>query len=264
MAKVFTRFEIYNRARGGAMLAWELHPLFELSTPLTFTIYASRSGVGDFVAVGTVVDDFSFEDTNRWIYGKNVRLHYQVRLVDGASKEAESEVKQAVGNQGSNRFQQIANEMIRKEFVRMELAGQCGWLYKKRRWGVKCPDCIDWSTEQVMDAKCDTCYGTGFTGGYFDPVRYWVSERSEQPRRQLTNLQRGFVDDQVMYVRGVNCPWIDKGDFWVDFDSDSRYVIETVKKVNFRGIPLFFDPVEFRLAPTTDIIYALPRPDDAS
>lgn len=261
MAQVFTRFDIYNRSRGGTLLSWDIHPLWKHTPPVTFTVLASRSGTGDWLTAGTVVNNDVFEDLHRWVYGKEVDLHYQIKAVDTASVTVYSDVKQALGNFPA-RFRAIAREMIRKELLIAEQDGQCGYLYKRRKWGVKCPTCLDYDTEQVTSSHCPTCYGTGFIDGYFDPVMYWVRERDDRDSRYFTDLRRGFVNDKVMFVRGINCPWIESNDIWVDFDSDRRHVIHTVKHLNFRGVTIMFDPIELRLAPTTDMIYELERPAD--
>jgi hypothetical protein len=265
MAQVFTKFEVYHKALGGTLLAWELNPLFtsQVPGPYTFTAYASRPGVSNFLSIGSVVNGYTIEDSTRWVYGKRVRLHYRVDLVDGDGGDWSSDVKQGIGNH-TTRFQAVADEIIRKELLHMEGAGECGWLYKKRKWGTKCPDCLDYNTGQVTNAHCATCYGTGYTGGYFTPVQYWVMELGKQQIRQHTDQSRGFVDDQQKLVRGVNCPWLDSYDFWVDFDSDKRYVIHNVKPLDYQGVTVIFSPIEFRLAPTSDIIYELTRPDESS
>jgi len=224
---------------------------------------ASRSGVGDFVRVGTAVDTYVFEDTLQWIYGKSPALHYQVRFTYDGTEYA-SEVKQAVGNL-TGRYAAILREMVRKEELRQQGTGFCGYLYKRRVWGVRCTQCSDWNTGQTTDSHCTTCYGTGFVGGYFDPVVYWLTESSPPAsRRKVTDQAAGMVNNKVLYARGLNCPWLDTRDVWVDFDSDRRYVIQTIQDLDYRGVVFVFDPIELRLAPDTDIIYQLPRPEDSS
>jgi hypothetical protein len=256
---VFNCIGVFGRYRGGALIAWSLDSLFPLASPTTFTVQASRSGVGDWEDVGTVVDDYSYTDTNRWIYGKLPRLHYRVTFTQDAV-DYESDTVQADGNL-SGKDARIAREIVRKEHLRLNLWGVQGWLYKVRQWGVKCPECIDWDTGQVKNSHCTTCYGTGFTGGYFSPVEYHVSEASSSPRRQVTDPARGQVINETKIVRGVNCPWLDTGDFWVDINSDKRYVIQTISELDIRGVTVIFPQIEMRLAPSTDIIYSISRPD---
>ena len=255
---VFTKVEVYNRYRGGALISWELHPLFPVTAPITFTVEVSRSGVGDWQTVGTVVNGYSLTDTSRWLYGKLPRLHYRVSF----TQDAVTNVSDSTQVDGilAGKDLRMAREMIRKERLRLRLWGICGLLYKRRRWGVRCPECIDWDTGQVKNNHCDVCYGTGFTGGYFDPVEYFVSENTGSTHRQVTDPGRGQVVDKILSARGIKCPWLDTGDFWVDSDSDMRYVIQTISEVAIRGVTIVFPQIEMRLAPSTDIIYSIERP----
>ncbi len=94
-------------------------------------------------------------------------------------------------------------------------------------------------------------------------MEYWISKNAPGPARQRkTDPQRGVLGDRVITARGLNCPWLDNGDVWVNFRDDRRYIVHTVRELDFRGAIFVFDPIELRLAPTTDIIYTLPRPDD--
>ena len=153
MAAVFTRFNIYHRTRGGTLLAWELNSQFPSTTPITFQILATRPGVDDFHVVGTAVDQYVFEDSQQWIYGKAPRLHYMVQFeYDG--EVYQSEIKQILGN-FSTRDKALAKEIIRKETLRLQkFAGECGYLYKRKRWGTRCTECLDYDTGQVKNAHC--------------------------------------------------------------------------------------------------------------
>jgi hypothetical protein len=265
-SSVFTKFEIYHKTRGGTLVAWEINRMFNLPAPWSFQLMASRSGVGDWVLVATAVDTFVAEDLNQWVYGKAPRLFYKVVLTTGDSQEFESCTKQILSNLSDHDLQ-VVNEILRKEDLNnMGYAGQCGYLYKRRIWGTKCPVCLDYDSEEVKKSHCTTCFGTGFTGGYFSPVCYWVKPSTAGISRRKTTVPEGqsIIHDRVWPVRGINCPWLDTGDIWVDFDNDRRYVVQSVQEVLYRSTPIIFDPIELRLAPSTDIIYNLVRPDDQS
>jgi hypothetical protein len=267
LAEIFTKLEISHRARGGTIIAWELHPAFvsQYDMPFTFTVSVSRSSnPSDFTDVITVVDDYAIDDPNQHIFGKNTRLFYKVTVITADGFEAESRVKQAVCNL-NGRDRALLGEMIRKEQVRMSYAGECGYLYKRRYFGETCTQCTDYDTGEVTDSKCLECFGTGFVGGYFPPVHYDLIESNASgghTRRKQTMDNRGPTENQVHLHRGLNCPWLDTGDVWLDPDSDQRFIVQAVTNHYYRGCPWLFDPIELRLAPITDIIYALERPDD--
>jgi len=263
MAQVFDKVEVYHRARGGTLIVWSLHPLYQPAVGTVFTVLASRPGVDDWREVGQVIDQNALEDPQQWIWGKAPRLFYKVALRQPGGEEAESKVVQ-IGNELCDKDARLLREMVRKEELRLtKLAGTCGFLYKRRLWGATCPECTDYDTEEVTNAHCEACYGTGIVGGYFSPVEYWISDVGVNPtRRKAIDESRGVVGERVRYARGLNCPWLDKGDVWLNFRDDRRYFVQTVRELSFKGGIFVFDPIELRLAPVTDIIYTLPRPDD--
>ena len=264
MASVFTRFEIHAITKGGTILLWELHPLFNGGAPLRFRIYQSRSGVGDWLLVGTAVDTYMFLDENQWVYGKAPRWHYKLTVEDSEGNTYETCTQQVLGNL-PDRDRALLNEMIRKESLRNgQYAGTCGWLFKKRRWGTKCPDCLDYDTGEIVNADCASCLGTGFTGGYFSGIEYWFSASvpGVKRRTQTQDQGQGITGDRVWAARGVNCPWLDTGDVWINACNDRRYIVQSVQEITYRDIPFVFDPVELRLAPATDVVYNIIRPDE--
>ena len=250
--------------RGGALIAWEMHPLFTPDGVITFTVSASRTGVGDWETVATVTDSNVAEDAIQRLYGKAPRLYYRVTATTENGDTYESRKRQITSSL-NERDSRLVREIMRKENLNMQkYAGQCGYLYKRRRWGTPCPECLDYDTGEIKNKHCEVCYGTGFVGGYFEPVEYWVAPAVKGvTRRTSTSLAaQGVIEDRVWQARGINCPWLDTGDMWLDFDTDQRYFVQRVSEITFRKIPIIFDPIELRLAPVTDIVYSLVRPED--
>lgn len=258
--RVFTRIDTAIRTLGGTVVSWELHKLFRAVAPLTFTVYASRSGVGDWIEVASVQDTCLAVDPNRWLYAVAPLLFYKVVLTDANGGTYDSAVHQMVADFNQHDMA-LLRDMIRKETLRnTKYAGQHGYLMKRRRWGTPCPDCTDWDTGEVKDGHCTTCYGTGFVGGYFQPVHYWVSpSEAGVGRRTTTQAEgQGVIEDRVRRVRGINCPWLDTGDLWIEGNSDQRYIVQGVKEISLRDLPVIFDPIELRLCAASDVVYTIP------
>jgi hypothetical protein len=55
----------------------------------------------------------------------------------------------------------------------------------------RCPDCYDEVLKQVSNTRCQSCYGTGFEGGYGKPFRTWasISENQAQAEDEKHELQ---------------------------------------------------------------------------
>lgn len=261
MPEVITNILVYTRTLDATMVTWGVSPMFRAPAPWSFSLRASRSGVGDWYEVAVVQDQNWALDPNRWLYGMSPRLHYQVVMTAGGQQYV-SPVRQAIGN-FNQADEAIAREIMRKEQLRMRHAGGYGWLLKRRQWGVPCPDCLDHDTSEVTNASCPTCYGVGITGGYFAGVPYYFSDSNQGVRRRIEAREaQGVMEDRIRACRGINCPWLDTGDLWIRCSTDQRYFVQTVQEINYRDIPLIFDPVELRLAPATHVVYTVPRPDE--
>jgi len=265
--KVFTRMDVYNRYLGGTYLMWELHHDFirSVAEPTSFVIKASRSGVGDWLEIGQVDDGyFYFVDPNRWIWAKDLRIHYVVEVVTGDGNIYQSPVVQALGPL-PQQSKLIARRIIQKEAMVLEKKnGTLGLFYKRRHWGTRCPECTDYDTNEPTANRCSTCYDTGFVGGYFDPVETWMHLKAASGRRMKVQEPTQTTENRSKHGRMLACPWPDTNDVWVNCMNDQHFVVQKVTPVEFRGVPILFDPVDLRLAPSGDIVYTLPRAGEAS
>lgn len=266
MRRVFTSVEVFNRARGGTVVQWAVDPRSGIGgAKQVFRVEVSLSGVGNWEVVGEVVDHYLIVDPVQRIFGKNSRVSYRVAALVPGGDPLFSPVKHGTGNlRGSDL--RTAMLMVRREEEAYRLrTGQCGYLYKRRHWGQDCERCRNFDTGQVtINPGCPTCYGTGFTDGYFNPVEYWVSESAKAQKsgqRLMVDMIRGTVSDEQVFRRGIACPQISSRDVWIDGDTDVRYYVDMVLPIEMRGVPLFYDPIGMRPAPATDLIYDLPRPD---
>lgn len=268
MATVFTRIAVTNRYLGGALITWEVSAVFARAAPgpLTFKVYASRSGVGDWQLAGQVDDGYFVIDTERRIFGVSPRLTYRVEVQDADGRTYVSEPHNVSGSL-SPHDANLARLIVAKEDAMMRRSsGQCGWLYKRRHWGVPCTQCVSQDTGEVMNAStCLLCFGTGILGGYHTPVEAWAasSARGSGSRRKIEHDETvNLTDNQGRKARMLACPWLDTDDVWVIRDSDQRYFVRGASAVEYRGLPILYDPVELMLADSGSPVYHLPRPDD--
>ena len=61
-----------------------------------------------------------------------------------------------------------AAEVRRRESILLsKYTGVKSFIFKRRNFGKRCPNCWNEDTEQVTKDHCNTCLGTSFEGGYF-------------------------------------------------------------------------------------------------
>lgn len=56
------------------------------------------------------------------------------------------------------------------QLSRLEFGGREAQFFIKKTMGPRCPKCWDPIKKRKKTSNCELCYGTGFTGGYFDSI----------------------------------------------------------------------------------------------
>ena len=263
---VFSCVRVFLRVTGGTLVTWNLDPRFVrlAKPPYVFSLYVSETGMGDdYVKVCDAAPNANWAvDPTQRLFAKGARLSYQVRLV-AATKTFISNPQQATGNLTALQDPKV-QAILRKENLQIRRAGINGWLYKRMTHGTICPECGNPDTGTMIGGnECTTCYGSGYVGGYFAPIWFPLLSSAKaplEPRRLQMDEMISMKHDQQCYRRAPACPWLDTTDVWVQADSDQRWHLQRIGPIEFRGIPIIYDPIELRLIPATDIVYRLPRP----
>lgn len=133
----------------------------------------------------------------------------------------------------------------------------------------KCPRCYDDTTGQVTDSQCTTCFGTGFNGGYDEPLTginapYQRVLGILNANAVVTDWQPAGIisseEDQKVYLRMNQQPAL--SDMMVGPDG-ARYRIGThIEDWNYRGIQFGYIAIVFQQSPS-DMIYKVPVPQEA-
>lgn len=261
-AWIFGNIRVWPIIEGGSRVEWTMHSSFSDAGPYVYQLQAGRTGsndADDWVNIGLPVTNACYAiDPEKRVYGKSQWTHYRLLLTtaDGTYTSAPQPATGVLAKQD----RLLAREIERKELLRLKKgAGQFGYLLKRRLFGTAC-SCRDYITEETTNPACELCYGTGFTGGYFEPVDYWA-ELTQRKHRNHIEDPRGTVDDSPRArLRGLNSPQVFSYDVWVDKDTDFRWIIHEVSHlVEVRGVPIIIG-AEARLAPFSDVVYKFPVP----
>lgn len=255
---------------GGRMISWEMACGFNEPLPHVFQLQVGRQDLSSFNNDGAGrVDDwtnvgsptsstFYVIDTEKRLFGKTADLFYRIQLTTGNGQVLYSD---PVGVNGhfDPRDAYIVEEMIRKEKLRNKgQVGVEGYLLKAYRYGPPCPVCTDPVTGEVTNSHCITCYGTGFQGGYFQPLPGVFAVIDGAATREALNPQTNMSKPVQVMARMLAQPMLNSLDVFVEKYSNKRHFIHTIKVAGqHKGIPIILQ-VELRLAPYSDVIYSIP------
>lgn len=263
--RVFKRLTVdanFNAIVGNRVLIeWALFREFVEPGPYTFTLYRGyAANTNDWEALATTVDQPWLYDNRPVWPQKGLNVFYRVGLTDGNDKVWYSQPV-AAGTFWGRYDWTLAREIIRKEHLMYrKRAGTPGWLLKRRVWGDPCPSCVDPDTGMVTDPLCETCFGTGIAGGYYDPFEYWVVMNPTQRLGKL-DPQQGLITKTLETVRALAYPRPDLNDVWVNHYTNQRYIVQgdVAAIARHRGVDLVLN-VRLQERPRSDPIYGIETP----
>jgi hypothetical protein len=230
---------------------------------LHFYVDFGRAGTDEWVALNEdpVIDDCCFVDPCQRTWEMLSDHYYRIRMLQPSVPGCP--VITSMPTLGSGRLDKKdwlrAREIVRKEYLQMRIDGIQGFLLKRKKFGVACPNCLEYDTREVVDSDCPICYGVGIVGGYYPGIMFPMREVSTVDRRlNVGQPPQGMNSDITEQFRCVLYPVIDTRDVWVRADDDARYIVDKYNvSASYRGLSLVA-VATLKLAPATDIVYSVP------
>lgn len=257
----FRRVSVDHMTRGVSRVWWQLDRLFRDEGPYTFQLQYGRSGVraaNDWTNIGAPIVNAYFALDPEWREtGYDMTSHYRVVLTTPSG----TYVSQATSCYGelNEKDWLLAREIVRKEQVRNKLVSIPGYLIKPLRYGTACKRCRDQLTDELTDADCPVCSGTGFETGFHTPVPLQCWDLSPQViQEQVDNNVKGTTrENAYVNARVIGFPALNKYDIWVNASSDERWTIDTIQvAAALRGVPIVYQ-VRMGLLPFNHAAYAI-------
>jgi hypothetical protein len=257
----FRRVSVDHMVRGSTRVWWQLDRKFNAPGPYVFQLQLGKTGLrdaADWVNIGPpVVNGYAAYDPAWREAGYDLLDHYRVVL----TTPTDVYVSQAANCYGDlpERDWVIAREIIRKEQLRFKYVAVPGYLIKPFRFGKPCRRCRDELTQEVLDADCPICSGTGFEIGYHPPLALQCWDISPQTIQEDVDTQVKGVTRENPYItaRVIGFPAINKDDIWVNGSSDERWLVETIQvAAAIRNVPIVYQ-IKMGLIPFSNTAYAL-------
>lgn len=142
----------------------------------------------------------------------------------------------------------------------MRLTGRPCAVLKRRHWGKRCPKCSDAVLREPIKSSCTVCWGTGFEGGFWAPVRMAANRVITDDQSVNTPEQRS--DTRTVRIQMLSYPDVDRDDIIVFLHDRERFLVERVRtpEIMQNGTHQTISAVE--IAPG-NILYRYRLDDDA-
>lgn len=264
----FQRVFVDHLFYGISRIWWEFLPSFSDPAPYVFQLQAGFTGnhsALDWVNLGSPVTGAAYleDDSVREPAGKLILTHYRVLLQ--TSRNTYVSEPAPIWGLLAKKDWLTAQEIIRKERLRLGMTGFHCYLLKRYRYGAINPDSTDFLTNEVIDSRNPNSFGTKFKVGYHPPVvlpvdsTLWVhtETRGGGDPGKNSGLQ------VTLSPRMLAAPFLHLEDVLVDAQTDQRYAIDQIKILAaWRNIPLIIEP-SMHLLPHDHIVYRIPVGQDS-
>jgi len=226
-----TRVRVTGFSRRYLDVDWEIAPTNDDLQEWQFFVERSEAEAGPFqVVAGPLVDRYYVRDNSTPQISLNRLLFYRVRAVNQhRGVEVLSEVADREGREDL-----IAAEIGSLETMLFEeFVGTLTWLFVRRTFGQRCPQCWDSVLGKKTSDSCPTCFGTGFSGGYHYPVQFFA-QIDKAPR--VTQATTQHTHQQM--TCGFRCPGsprVSPDDLIVDA-KNRRYRVMTLAPTSRLGV----------------------------
>jgi len=113
-------------------------------------------------------------------------------------------------------------------------------IIKKKNFGTRCTECWSDNRKQRTRTHCDTCKGTGFLDGWYDPIEMQISFDSDPKKTDSQKTGEDVYDSKR--ARLSNYPLVKPKDIILNLDKAKRYTIEHVETTKLPTLAKFNDP----------------------
>lgn len=183
------------------------------------------------------------------------------RVVVTGPDGAQAEVVDDLDPQLDRKQAQYWRKMVRDLSVGLrKLNGVPCAVLKKKQWGERCPRCYDKVSREVVRANCVTCWGTGFVGGYWAPVK--VHTRRSAPVSATQQTPEGKSDSNSVRIWMPHIPQLDRDDVIVFLRDNKRFRVDQQSETQITTVTVHqtISAVEIE---RSHILYKLPVDVDA-
>jgi len=201
-----------------------------------FNVYFGQTQDGPWIKLNTVPLQTNFmTETESQEYSKFEKGYY---VVEAILKDKGSAILRSFPtswNPAQSNFVAIrAREINRREYILLnKFIGIRSFLFRRRTYGRRCPECWDFKLEKVMKDHCPKCLGTSFEGGYFDPIPLLL-QYDPSPNNLQKNYQ-GIVETNQLTAWTIAVPEIRLGDIIIRLGDWNLYLCEAMNPTELQG-----------------------------
>ena len=229
----------------GVFLQWDLINPTEVGS-FRFDVYRSGGPEGPWepLALGGV-DIYNFSDVLPTTSTQSVGainqlsltrgIFYRVVVTPPSGCDNEVEVVSIVEPRLDGPQRLLKRKILRDESLTFKkLNGVEIAVCKRMHWGTRCTVCWDKTTKAVTRANCSTCFGTGFTPGFFAPILTLGRRGTLPAAKQLA--PQGIAEYRPTQVTILDAPKVEPDDVLVFLKDNKRFIVKAVIQTELKTV----------------------------
>ena len=198
-----------------------------------FNIYRCEAQEGPYELLNdTPLSGTTFQDNTTRQTSKFIHDYYKVEVIkpDGSTTQSPATTW---ANTRTTWAQLRAVEIQRREWLLLrKFTGVDSYVFKRKTYGQRCKRCWNATDHIVTDSHCPECYGTGFEGGYFTPVKTLVQYDPLVKNTAYTYVGRLESDEISGWT--INYPTIDSEDVILRMKDYKAFVVAPVQNTELQ------------------------------
>jgi hypothetical protein len=232
----------------GPTVEGQPHEIFDYD----FYVLRAEAPAGPYQQIGGPFrDTYSFRDLRINLLHKWRSLHYKIKIVHRPTGET-TESNPASSNDPEPDL--IAEEINRLEDILFrEFIGRKCWLFPVRTFGPLCT-CVDPVLKRRARSNHALCFGTGWLGGYHNPVECYVQFDPSAKQTMPNSLQEQQPSNTS--ARLISFPPVSPRDILVESENRRWRVVSVTTTQRLRSS--LHQELTLHEIPRGDIEYELP------
>ena len=220
---------------------WYKHIAVEWKVPAdwgncVFNVYFCHAETGPFVRINpSPIEGTYLLDTTTEEFSKFNKGFYQVEAILKDQGNASIISPPSSWDTYQKDWVSIRHrEIQRREYLLLsKFAGIKTYLFKRKDYGRRCPECWSHITEKVTKDNCSTCFGTSFEGGYFPPATTYMQYDATPDSNSKTYFGK-FEPNQIQ-AWTISMPEMEPDDIVVRAGDWPIYRIDGVQSTELQG-----------------------------
>jgi hypothetical protein len=218
-----------RHAPGAAIVRWSVVPYTHPQSDVRYIILRAAGPNGPWDIVDEAqVGSYQYVDYD--VYSPFIvrSYYYIVRAVSVSGQGYLDSRVVSVMPDADN----IAQEMVRKKLTFMlAKSGSSVAVVPRKTWGPNCNRCYNQQRQVAEDPDCPDCFGTGYTGGYLNPV---YLPAIVNPAKKAVVAAGIDYDVNQIYIELANTPIVFPDDMVVLTKMNVRYTVREVTPSSHR------------------------------